>query len=113
MSEAARNHQDGTDNTPQGANPLAASASSPGSASKPPAWVLVVSVVSGLAFLILLVLIAVSLPQPTPFQIFIFRVVLALAAAAFGATIPGFLWIELPLWGKGLIAATGALLAFR
>ena len=112
MSEAARNHQDGTENTPQGANPLAASASAPGSASKPPAWVLVVSVVSGLAFLILLLAIAVWISHPTSFQIFIFRVVLGLAAAAFGATIPGFLRIDLPLWGKGLISATGALALF-
>jgi hypothetical protein len=101
MSETERNHKDKAENRPQGTNQLAT--------SKPPTWVLVVSVVSGLAFLILLLAIAVWIPNPTPFQIFIFRVVLALAAAAFGATIPGFLRIELPLWGKGLISATGAL----
>ena len=38
-----------------------------------------------------------------------FRVVLALASAAFGATIPGFLKIQVPLWAKGLISAGGAL----
>ena len=83
-----------------------------GSTSKPPAWVFVVSVGSGLTFLILLLAIAVWISHPTSFQIFIFRVVLGLAAAAFGATIPGFLRIDLPLWGKGLISATGALALF-
>ncbi|MDM8554338.1 carboxypeptidase regulatory-like domain-containing protein [Desulfococcaceae bacterium HSG7] len=76
---------------------------------KPPAWVLIVSVASGLAFLVILLALAVFIPQPTPFQIFVFRVVLSLAAAAFGATISGFLTIRLPFGKRGLIAATGAL----
>lgn len=37
---------------------------------------------------------------------------MALAAAAFGATIPGFLKINFPLWGKGALAAGGALALF-
>jgi hypothetical protein len=107
MSEADRDHQREAENLPRDANHLAAPA--PGTTSKPPPWVLVVSVASGLAFLLVLLSIAVFIPHPTSFQIFVFRVVLALAAAAFGATIPGFLRIELPLWGQGVISATGAL----
>jgi len=77
--------------------------------TKRPAWVLIVSVSSGLVFLVVMLVIAVFIPQPTTFQFFIFRVVLALAAAAFGATIPGFLKIQVSLWAKGLISAGGAL----
>jgi hypothetical protein len=112
MAEAEPNHQDKVENKPQDQTPLSALTSVSGITSKPPAWVLVVSVISGLAFLILLLAIAVWISYPTSFQIFIFRVVLGLAAAAFGATIPGFLRIDLPLWGKGLISATGALALF-
>jgi len=67
---------------------------------------------TALAFLICLLVIAVFIPEPKPFQIFVFRVVLALAAAGFGATIPGFLKVELPLWKKGLISATRAIALF-
>ncbi|HLC14662.1 MAG TPA: carboxypeptidase-like regulatory domain-containing protein, partial [Thermodesulfovibrionia bacterium] len=77
--------------------------------TKRPAWVLIVSVSSGLVFLAVLLIIAVFIPKPAQFQIFVFRVVLALASAAFGATIPGFLKIQVPLWAKGLISAGGAL----
>ena len=80
-----------------------------GSIGKLPNWVMIVSVSSGLAFLIGLVIIALFIPHPTSFQIFVFRVVLSLAASAFGATIPGFLQIKLPLWRMGLISAGGAL----
>jgi hypothetical protein len=76
---------------------------------KLPSWALIVSVSGGLTFLVVLLIIAVFIPQPTTSQFFIFRVVLALAAAAFGATISGFMRINLPLWGKGLISAGGAL----
>ncbi len=81
----------------------------PESKEKTPGWVLKLSVASGLTFIVLLLVIAVFIPKPSVFQIFVFRVVLALAAAAFGATIPGFLKIDVPLWGKGLISAGGAL----
>src|SRR3990172_5274795 len=77
--------------------------------TKRPAWVLIVSVSSGLVFIAVLLIIAVFIPKPSTFQIFVFRVVLALASAAFGATIPGFLKIQVPLWAKGLISAGGAL----
>ena len=90
----------------------AADAVTPEGHEKPPGWVLVVCVASGLVFLLLLLGIAVFIPRPTTFQVFVFRVVLALAAAAFGATIPGFLNIKIPLWGKGLISAGGALALF-
>ncbi len=77
-----------------------------------PGWPVVVSVVSGIIFLGLLLVIAVFIPNPTPFQIFVFRVVLALAAAAFGIVIPGFLKVEMPLWRRGLISAGGAMALF-
>ncbi|MBU1055792.1 MAG: hypothetical protein KKC46_18490 [Proteobacteria bacterium] len=77
-----------------------------------PGWATTVSVVSGLAFLVILLIIAVFIPHPTDFQIFIFRIIIALAAAAFGATIPGFLKVDLPVGKKGLIAAGGAVAFF-
>ncbi len=80
-----------------------------GEKEKRPGWLAGVSVFSGLSFLAIMLVIAFFIPEPTIFQIFVFRVVLAIAAAAFGATIPGFLEIKLPLWGKGLISAGGAL----
>lgn len=81
------------------------------SSEKRPAWVLIVSVTSGLIFLITLLLIAVLIPNPTTFQIFVFRVVLSLAAAAFGAAISGFLKIKIPVL-RGVISAGGALALF-
>ncbi|MFH2043767.1 MAG: carboxypeptidase-like regulatory domain-containing protein [Pseudomonadota bacterium] len=81
-------------------------------AIKIPGWATIVSVVSGLAFLVILLIIAVFIAHPTDFQIFIFRIVIALAAAAFGATIPGFLKIDLPVGKKGLITAGGAIAFF-
>jgi uncharacterized membrane protein len=73
-----------------------------------PAWAFIVSVISALVFIIFLLILAIFIPRPTIFQFFVFRIVLALAAAAFGATIPGFFKIDLPLWGKGTIYAGGA-----
>lgn len=80
--------------------------------SKIPGWATIVSVASGIAFLFILLIIAVFIPHPTDFQIFIFRIIIALAAAAFGATIPGFLKVDLPVGKKGLIAAGGAIAFF-
>ena len=74
-----------------------------------PSWVLIVSVASALVFIAVLLMLAVLIPHPSPFQMFVFRIVLALAAAAFGATIPGFFKIQLPLPSKGLLHAGGAL----
>lgn len=81
-------------------------------ADKLPSWVLIVSITSALAFLVMLMVIAIFIPRPTPFQMFVFRVLLSLAGAAFGATISGSVKIKLPLWGKGLISAGGALALF-
>ena len=89
-----------------------ASTSAPESAAKLPAWALIVSVASALVFLLLLFVTAIFISDPKPFQIFIFRVLLGLAAAAFGATIPGFLRLDLPLLGRGMISVTGALALF-
>ena len=77
-----------------------------------PKWFAPVSVGAGLIFLVAILVIAVFTPDPSRFQVYVFRVVMALAAAAFGATIPGFLKINFPLWGKGAIAAGGALALF-
>ena len=92
-----------------GGNKAPKNAANDTNSGKTPGWVMVVSVGSGLIFLASLLIIAILVPHPTPSQIFVFRVALSLAAAAFGATIPGFLQVNLPLWGKGLISATGAL----
>jgi len=78
----------------------------------PPQWATIVSVVSGIVFLITLLVIAVFIPDPTRFQLLGFRVVLALAAAGFAAAISGFLTVNLPLWGRGTITAGGALAVF-
>jgi len=77
-----------------------------------PNWFAPVSVISGLIFLMAILAAAIFIPEPSSFQIFVFRVVIALAAASFGATIPGFLNIDIPVWGKGVIAAGGALALF-
>ncbi|MCP4138534.1 MAG: carboxypeptidase regulatory-like domain-containing protein [bacterium] len=79
---------------------------------KLPTWVLIVSISSGIIFLFLLLAIAVFLPELSGRRFFIVRVILALAAAAFGATIPGFLKLEIPLLRKGLLSAGGALALF-
>ena len=71
-----------------------------------------ISIYTGIALLVLVILLTLFVPSPTPFQIFVFRVILATAAAAFGSTIPGFLNLELPLWGTGVLRAGGALTLF-
>ncbi len=63
---------------------------------------------SGVAFLIALLALAIAVPDPTPFQYTVFRIVLALAAAAFAATIPGFLEVTI----SGIARATGAIAVF-
>jgi ankyrin repeat protein len=60
----------------------------------PEAWERIGVFASALLFIVAMVAIAITVPNPTTFQAFVFRVVLALAAAAFGAFIPGFLNIE-------------------
>lgn len=49
----------------------------------------------GVVFIIGMLGIAFLAPRPTEFQIFVFRVVLALAAAGIGATIPGFIDVNI------------------
>jgi hypothetical protein len=61
---------------------------------------------------VILLFIAVAIPEPTAFQGFVFRVVLSIAAAGVGAALPGFLDVNLPLWKKASIRATGALALF-
>jgi len=66
------------------------------------------AVVSGAAFLIILLALAIAVPDPSPFQYVIFRITLALAAAAFSATIPGFLEVTVSSFAR----ATGAIAVF-
>jgi|GEM_PF-6704960 len=67
-----------------------------------------VAVASGAAFILIMLAIAIFIPHPSQFQYIVFRIVLALAAAAFMVTVPGFLHITLGNWLK----ATGALAVF-
>lgn len=63
---------------------------------------------SGVAFIAVLLLLAILFPRPEPFQMFVFRVVLAIGAAAVGATLPGFFRIE-ARWVGFTARAGGAL----
>jgi hypothetical protein len=66
------------------------------------------AVASGIVFLVVLLAIAFAVPNPTDFQYTVFRIVLALAAAAFAATIPGFIHVDMP----NLARASGAIAVF-
>jgi hypothetical protein len=93
-----------------GPNPTKEAASTRHGASHPgQQWERPVAVITGIAFLALLVVVAALLPKPTEFQEFVFRVVLAVAAAAFGSTIPGLLEVDLRFAAKLAIRAAGAL----
>ncbi len=75
-------------------------------------WSTKISIISGLIFILIILILAIFIPNPTSYQIFVFRIILALAAAAFGATIPGFLKLDLPIWKDGLLRAGGAIVIF-
>jgi small GTP-binding protein len=62
----------------------------------------------GVGFVLLLLALAVFIPEPTDFQIFTFRMVMALAAAGFGALIPGFIEVRFKNW----LRAGGAMALF-
>jgi hypothetical protein len=59
-------------------------------------------------FVVALLVLAIAFPNPTPFQYNVFRIILALAAAGFAATIPGFISVEIGTW----LRAGGALAVF-
>lgn len=67
-------------------------------------------VVSGFGVLLMCLVLAIcfSVPRPNKFQCFTLRVVLALAAAAIAASIPGFLNLQI----GGVLRASGALSIF-
>ncbi len=67
-------------------------------------------VIAGTLFLVALLIIVLVVECPTPAQERIFLVILALAAAAFAATIPGFITVEIkhPI----AVSAGGALAVF-
>ena len=70
----------------------------------------IIAITSGLSFLIIMLFIALLFRGPyTPFNQFVFRVILALAASGFGASLPGFFELDLPVLEKGLVHAGGAL----
>ncbi len=54
----------------------------------------------GILFVVALMVLAIAFPNPTPFQYTVFRVVLALAAAGFGAMIPGVFDVRVGVWLK-------------
>ena len=77
---------------------------------KAPEWAYVVAIGSGLAFLSILLCVAVFVREPLPqFNQYLLRVVSSVAAAGVGASLPGFLELELPLWQEGMVHAGGAL----
>ena len=57
-------------------------------------WEKITAAAGGFIFIVALLIIALVIPQPSDFQLFVFRLVLALAAAAFGSVIPGFLEVH-------------------
>ena len=73
-----------------------------------PTWERVAITAIGVAFVATLLSIALFVPNPTEFQVLIFRVVLALAAGAFGALIPGFIEVSFRNW----LRAGGAMALF-
>lgn len=75
-------------------------------------WDRIVAITTGIVFLATLIVIALSVKNPTPFQEFVFRTILAIAAAAFGSTIPGLLEVELTFATGIAIRAAGALALF-
>lgn len=80
-----------------------------GDDSGTPKWAYAVAIASGLILVLVMLGVALLVKRPTAFQAFVFRVVTALAAAGFGAAIPGFMRLRLPLWRRGALHAGGAL----
>lgn len=68
--------------------------------------------VFGSVFLLLLLVIAISFPNTQGLLPMAFRIVLALAAAGFGAVIPGLLNVQVQTGQQLLIRASGALALF-
>lgn len=66
------------------------------------------SIIAGFFFLVTLVFIAIFIECPTNFQDNIFKTILALAAAAFAAAIPGLINVNY----RGAITASGAIAVF-
>lgn len=65
------------------------------------------SIILGAVFLLILLAVFIFIPCPTPSQKFLFRVILALAAAAFAATIPGSFKFD-----NKIVSASGAMAVF-
>ena len=67
----------------------------------PQRWERIGVFASALVFVAAVLVLAVAFPEPTRFQEFVFRIVLALAASAFGAFVPGVLNIDSLLESRG------------
>jgi hypothetical protein len=78
----------------------------------PETWPKVVAVASGLAFLVAILVIAIVIRELTPFRLFVFRTVLAIAAAGFGAALPGLLHLSFSAIPNVVIEAGGAIALF-
>ena len=84
----------------------------PDPATPPETWPKVVAVASGLAFLVAILVIAIVIRDLTPFRLFVFRTVLAIAAAGFGAALPGLLNLSFNAIPNVVIEAGGAIALF-
>jgi Na+/proline symporter len=71
-------------------------------------WEKLLAFTSGVVFVIVMLAVVLAVPTPTPEQWFVFRVVLALAAAGFGAVIPGLIVVHV----STAIRAGGAIALF-
>lgn len=75
-----------------------------------PRWIPAVSITLAFALLLVFLVVAVCIPRPTPQQLLAFRVILALSAAACGATVASRAPLEMAN-GKRLLLSAGASLA--
>ena len=82
--------------------------SSQGTQPEAKRWENIAALIIGICFLITIIIVAISLPEPSKFQIFVFRITLALAAAAIGAIIPGFILVKF----RNFVRAGGAIALF-
>jgi hypothetical protein len=72
-----------------------------------PSWEVPAIFAFGVVFVSLLIILAMIFREPSAFQYFIFRTIIALAAAAIAALIPGLLHVQIPA-----VRAGGALAVF-
>ncbi|HUS06734.1 MAG TPA: hypothetical protein VMZ52_10575 [Bryobacteraceae bacterium] len=71
-------------------------------------WEKLLAYFSGILFITVMLVLSLVVGNPTPSQFFTFRLVLALAAAGFGAVIPGFISVNV----SNVVRAGGAIALF-